>query len=83
MNCRTLDNGNSKVSKYALNMQLHKPRKSEQTCLFPWLNKISNKLLKAENQNLREYEKGAKVLPEKLAQMLSEFGPIEKMEQVL
>ena len=40
-------------------------------------------MLKAENQNLREYEKCAKVLPKKLARMQSEFDPTEKMEQVL
>ena len=67
MNYCTLDNGKSKASKYTfkhINIQLHKPRKSDQASLFPWLKKISNKLiLKAENQNLREYAKCAKVLP--------------------
>ena len=40
-------------------------------------------MLKAENQNLREYEKCAKVLPKKLAQMPTVLDPTEKMEQVL
>ena len=37
-------------------------------------------MLKAEKQNLREYEKCAKVLPKNLAQVLSEFDPTEKMD---
>ena len=40
-------------------------------------------MLKVENQNLREYEKCAKILPEKLAQILPDFDFTEKMEQVL
>ena len=38
-------------------------------------------MLKAEKQNLREYEKCAKVLPKSLAQVRSEFDPTEKMDR--
>ena len=55
-----------------------KRRKSDQACLFPCLNKDLNKLmLKAKNYNLSEYEMCAARLPQKLAQMQSEFDLTE------